>query len=130
MELSREQAENWGWWEQNPMTYDWEKTIRLTAGSPDWFREIDRRFLRSAYFAKDRAGNAFGRFLRPELLAGKEVLEVGCGMGTKAELLARNVARLTAIDLTERAVQATQRRFRLFGLEGVIQRADAEQLPF
>lgn len=130
MNLSQAQARNWEWWEQNPMTYDWEHTLRLAPGSREWFDEVDRRFLSSAYFARDGSRRPFGRFLYPELLAGKDVLEVGCGMGTHAALLARAGARLTAIDLTERAVQSTRRRFELFGLSGQIERADAEKLPF
>src|SRR4030081_1494334 len=128
--LSEGQIKNWEWWKHNPMTYDWEETLRLRAGSREWFEEIDRRFLSAAYFAKGRDGNPFGRFLRPELIAGKKVLEVGCGIGTHAALLAKAGANLTAIDLTERAVQMTRRRFEAFGLQGTIERADAERLPF
>jgi SAM-dependent methyltransferase len=130
MDLTQAQTKNWDWWERNPMTYDWEKTLKLPPGSKEWFEEIDKRFLTSAYFAKDKMGRPFGRFLIPELVANKEVLEIGCGMGTHAGLLSRSGARLTAIDLTERAVQATQRRFETFGLNGKILRADAEHLPF
>ena len=130
MQLSEEQIKNWEWWQQNPMTYDWEETLHLPAGSREWFEEIDRRFLSASYFAEDKEGNPFGRFLHPELIAGKKVLEVGCGMGTHASLLSKAGADVTAIDLTERAVETTRRRFELFGLRGTIVRADAEQLPF
>jgi ubiquinone/menaquinone biosynthesis C-methylase UbiE len=130
VELSPEQAKNWHWWESNPMTYDWQQTLQLAPGSAEWFQEIDRRFLSSSYFAKDKQGHPFGRFLRPEQVAGKDVLEIGCGMGTHASLLAKAGAKLTAVDLTERAVEATRRRFELFHLNGRIERADAEKLPF
>jgi 2-polyprenyl-3-methyl-5-hydroxy-6-metoxy-1,4-benzoquinol methylase len=112
------------------MTYDWENTLRLEPGSRQWFEEIDRRFLSASYFAKGADGKPFSRFLRPEHIAGKEVLEVGCGMGTHASMLARAGARLTAIDLTERAIEVTKRRFEVFDLKANIQRADAENLPF
>ena len=105
IELSRAQSRNWEWWEQNPMTYDWEKTLDLQPGSREWFNEIDRRFLSSAYFANDSSGLPFGRFLHPEFIEGRDVLEIGCGMGTHASLLARSGARLSAVDLTERAVR-------------------------
>ena len=118
------------WWEENPMTYDWENTLRLTPGSREWYEEIDRRFLSASYFAKGSDGRPFGRFMKREQIAGKDVLEVGCGMGTHAAMLAGAGARVTAVDLTERAVAVTQRRLEVFGLAANIQRADAEQLPF
>jgi SAM-dependent methyltransferase len=130
MELSAEQLKNWEWWEQNPMTYDWEKTLQIKPGTRRWFDEIDRRFLSAGYFAEGANREPFGRFLHRDFVDGKEVLEIGCGIGTHAALLARNGARLTAIDLTDRAITATKQRFELFGLEGKIERADAEKLPF
>jgi ubiquinone/menaquinone biosynthesis C-methylase UbiE len=112
------------------MTYDWENTLRLTPGSREWYEEIDRRLFSASYFAKGADGAPFGRFMKPEHVAERDVLEVGCGMGAHAALLARAGARLTAIDLTARAVEFTKRRFEIFGLAGDIQRADAEKLPF
>jgi len=130
MFLSDAQKPNHGWWEEHPMTYDWQGTLELTPGSREWFEEIDRRFLTSAYFAERPDGAPFGRFLRPEVVSDKEVLEVGCGMGTHAALLAQAGARLTCIDLTEQAVERTRRRFEIFNLAGEVRRADAESLPF
>lgn len=124
------QSLNREWWERHPMTYDWKGTIRLLPGSQDWFEEIDRRFLASAYYAHGKDGTPFGRFLSPALVNGKDVLEVGCGMGTHAAMLARAGANLTAVDITEYAVEMTRRRFDIFKLPGRIQQADAEQLPF
>ena len=112
------------------MTYDWENTLSLRPGTREWYEEIDRRLLSALYFATGRDRRPFGRFMRPQDIEGKRVLEIGCGMGTHAAMLARTGAKLTAIDLTERAVQTTKRRFELFGLTGDIQRADAEALPF
>lgn len=117
------------WWEENPMTYDWHRTLQLAPGSLNWFEEIDGRFFGAAYYAEGKNGEPFGRFLRPELVAGKEVLEVGCGMGTHASLLARAGAKLTAIDITEYAVAMTRRRFEIFNLPGRIEQMDAENLP-
>lgn len=112
------------------MTYDWHGTLQSLLGSREWFEEIDRRFLDSAYYAKGEDETHFGRFLKPEFVRGKAVLEVGCGMGTHAALLSRAGAKLIAIDITSRAVEMTRRRFDTFGFAGHIQQADAEQLPF
>jgi SAM-dependent methyltransferase len=124
------QQGNREWWESNPMTYDWEETLQIQPGSRDWYQEIDRRFLESAYYAKGGDGAAFGRFLRPELVRGKAVLEIGCGMGTHAEMLGRAGAHLTAVDQTEFAVMATKSRLDLLQRGGQVLRQDAESLAF
>jgi SAM-dependent methyltransferase len=59
-----------------------------------------------------------------------DVLEIGVGLGADHQRFAVAGARLSGIDLTERAVQHTRRRFAMFGLESDIQIADAEALPF
>ena len=46
-----------------------------------------------------------------------DVLEIGVGLGADHQRFAQAGARLTGIDLTERAVEHTRRRFELFGLE-------------
>ncbi len=40
MELAPAQLKNWEWWEQNPMTYDWERTLRINSGTRERFEEI------------------------------------------------------------------------------------------
>ncbi len=59
------------------------------------------------------------------------MLEIGCGMGGHAALLARAAGDMTAIDLTQRAVDATNRRFKLFGISNArAMQVDAERMPF
>jgi ubiquinone/menaquinone biosynthesis C-methylase UbiE len=122
------QQVNREWWESNPMTYDWEKTLQIDPGTLKWYDEIDRRFLDSAYYAAGQSGQPFGRFLKPDLVSGKQVLEIGCGMGTHAEMLLRNGASLTAIDQTALAVEATRRRLDLKHLDAQVLQQDAEKL--
>lgn len=110
------------------MTYDWERSLEAPAFSPQWYGEIDRRFFRSAYYAQRSQEPPFSRFLRGEDVRGKRVLEIGCGMGTHAELLTRLGARLTAIDQTEVAVRATTNRLNLHGLPADVRQMDAEDL--
>jgi SAM-dependent methyltransferase len=124
------QAPNQRWWTDHPMEYDWRRTSLYEPGTREWFREIDQRFLDAAYFAKGRDGRPFSRFMKRELVENRDVLEIGCGMGTHAALLTELGGRLTAIDLTEPAVQMTKRRFEIFRLAGRIEQGDAEALPF
>lgn len=112
------------------MAYGYHGALQPSRASQEWFEKNDSRFLTAAYFARGKDGTPFGRFLRTELVAGKAVLEIGCGMGTHAALLAKAGADLTAVDITDNAVEMTRRRFQSFGLRGRIQQADAEHLPF
>ena len=61
---------------------------------------------------------------------GKKTLEIGVGLGADHLLLAKNGAILTGIDLTERAVNHTKRRFKLNGQKSKLFVSDAENLPF
>ncbi len=59
-----------------------------------------------------------------------DVLEIGVGLGADHQRFAQARARLTGIDLTDRAVEHTRRRCELFGLRCDLRVADAESLPF
>jgi ubiquinone/menaquinone biosynthesis C-methylase UbiE len=70
---------------------------------------------------------SFGEFPK---FNGKKTLEIGVGLGSDHQQLAEAGAILSGIDLTERAINHTKRRFELFGLKSELQTADAENLPF
>lgn len=70
------------------------------------------------------------KFADFEAARGQEVLEIGVGLGTDFTRFARAGARVTGIDLTERAVENVRRRLALERLEGRLEVADAERLPF
>lgn len=118
------------WWEDNPMSYDWEGTNSYTPGTPEFYQEIDDRFWKAAWFAHAPGEEPFSRLIDYLGLKGKRVLEIGCGAGALSSQLASHGARLSAIDLTEQAVRLTTRRFELRDLEGDIRRMDAERLEF
>jgi ubiquinone/menaquinone biosynthesis C-methylase UbiE len=62
--------------------------------------------------------------------AGKNILEIGVGLGADHQRFAQEGAKLTGIDLTARAVAHTRRRLELFGCDSVLSTGDAENLEF
>lgn len=69
-------------------------------------------------------------FARFEDARDRDVLEIGVGLGADHQRFAQAGARLTGIDLTDRAVEHTRRRLGLLGLKSDLRVADAESLPF
>jgi SAM-dependent methyltransferase len=119
-----------GWWDEHPMTYDWRGDIGHAPGSPEHLAEIERRFLTESWFAQPDGAPPYSGLIPFDELCDEDVLEVGCGTGVHAALLAEAGARVTAVDLTPTAVELTQRRLAVRGLSATVVEADAEQLPF
>src|SRR5260370_5143935 len=62
---------------------------------------------------------------------GKDVLEIGVGMGADHVEWARSRPRsLTGVDLTPRAIDHVKERFDAYGLKSNVFLGDAENLPF
>src|SRR5713101_1043490 len=122
------QTRNKLWWEKNPMGYDWHRTISSQEGTPAFFAEIDHRFFQSSPFYV--GARPFERLIPFDRLRGKRVLEIGCGLGAHAQLLAEAGCNLTCIDLTEKAVALTRKRLSLRGLEGDVRLMNAEEITF
>jgi ubiquinone/menaquinone biosynthesis C-methylase UbiE len=120
------------WWNRNPMSYDVDAPIPHPPGSREYFRELDGRIFHPRYMrlTAGPSGTPFSLFVDFGRLAGKDVLEVGCGSGIAVQLFAESGANVTAVDLTEWAVATTRARLEAFGLEGTVLEADGEQLPF
>lgn len=120
------------WWNENPMSYDAEAPIPYERGSREYFRELDARIFHPRVFrlATDRKGRPFGHYVDLDRVAGKRVLDVGCGSGLATQVLAEAGADVTAVDLTDWAVATTTMRLAAFGLDGEVVQADAEELPF
>ena len=112
------------------MTYDWRGEIPYEPGSAEHLAEVERRFLAEAWFAQAPGAPPFSGLMPFPELQGKDVLEIGCGTGVHARLLAEAGARLTAVDLTPIAVELTKRRLAHARVDGDVREADAESLPF
>lgn len=95
-----------------------------------YLEAIDRNFLADAYFAQRRGRPLFSGLMPVARLAGRRVLEVGCGLGAHTEMLCRAGAVVTAVDLSPTSVEVTRRRLALKGLIAEVREADAEALPF
>jgi ubiquinone/menaquinone biosynthesis C-methylase UbiE len=63
-------------------------------------------------------------------LADKDVLEIGVGNGSHAQILSSHARTFTGIDLTDYAVESTSRRLECFDLDAKVLRMDAEHLEF
>lgn len=100
-------------------------TAEAEPGTREFFGQVERRRYELEpyipYFA-DFAG-----------AAGKEVLEIGTGLGTDTLQFARAGATISGVDLTARSVELVRERLMLEGLAeriGRLEVADAERLPF
>lgn len=65
-----------------------------------------------------------------ESAKGKDVLEIGLGIGADSVRWGRNAGTYTGIDLTHEAVRTTKIHFETMELEGAIMQGNAEHLPF
>jgi ubiquinone/menaquinone biosynthesis C-methylase UbiE len=129
-----DQARTWQelnrtWWESHPMRYDWIQEIPYKEFSKEFYLEIDRRFFDSVRLYAPWKSVPFD-FIDFEALKGKDVLEIGVGNGSHAQLLAAHSKSFTGIDLTDYAVKSTSDRMRCFQLKARILRMDAEQMQF
>jgi SAM-dependent methyltransferase len=105
----------------NARIHDLEMT-RSPVGSAGFFRELDAyRFEKLDYLPRlvDFAG-----------YRDREVLEIGCGVGTDLARFAQGGARVTGVDLSETAVELARQNFAHLGLSGDLRVADGTRLPF
>ena len=124
------QSANKAWWESTPMRYDWRDGIAAVPGTEAYFKEIDRRFLSSARKYMPWRSVPFDEVIPFDELGDKDVLEIGVGQGTHAQLLAPRCRSFIGIDLTSSATEMTLKRLQLFNIPGQIRQMDAEDMDF
>jgi SAM-dependent methyltransferase len=127
-QLARWQTANRAWWEAHPMRYDWKRPLSSEPGEKAWYEEIDRRFFAAGVIPQSQI--PFDGLIPFKALAQMQVLEIGVGMGSHAQLLAQAAQQFVGIDLTRAAVAATRRRFNVFGLRGALVQMNAEKMAF
>ena len=88
----------------------------------EYFDEIERhRYLTHPWILEAISGFA---------IAGKDVLEIGFGMGTDHLAMARRGGNMHGIDFTPRNLEVTRERFALYGQTSELRNGDAENLPY
>ena len=117
------------------MNYDWDKSkLNIDTLSLGDIEEIDNKFFDiSREFAHPNHPHEkfFNRIIDYDFIKDKKVLEIGCGLGSHASLIATNCKTYTGIDITEYATEFSKKRFKLMKIKnGEVFLADAEKLPF
>lgn len=108
-----------GYW--NEYVNDIEVTD-LPSGTPEFFDALERYRYDKIDYLRDYVGFSAYR--------GKEVLEIGCGVGIDLLQFARAGAKVTAVDLTENAVELATANLAREGYQGDIRVGNAEALQF
>lgn len=110
------------YWEREPCGTSPSLIGESTAYTREWFSAIEERRYELEPFI-----HAVAQFTRHH---GKKVLEVGVGAGTDHLQWARAGAQCYGVDLTDAAIETTERRLAAYGFDSSLQRIDAELLPF
>jgi ubiquinone/menaquinone biosynthesis C-methylase UbiE len=109
-----------GFWNANPC----QSALSREADRRRYFEDISRK----RFQGREWHVPAVAQFTA---FRGKDVLEVGCGIGSDGFELARNGARYVGVDLTPKSIELAKERFNLFEVSGRFEVANAEEwLPF
>lgn len=125
MEQDKRKEKIKSWWDGYPFTY----FIKEEIGSWAFFRNVDRKVLKWHPWAQN-GYPLLSKLIPYGELAGKKVLDIGCGTGWSTEQFARIGAEVSAIDLTEKAIELTKKRFAIYNLKADIRVGDAENMPY
>jgi SAM-dependent methyltransferase len=91
-------------------------------GTPEFFADLDAYHFEKLHHLPRLIDFAAWR--------GRDVLDVGCGAGVEVVRFAREGARVTGVDIAERAIALTDANVRQQGLAARLEVADGEALPF
>jgi SAM-dependent methyltransferase len=127
------QQANRSWWERHPMRYDFSEELKAPEFTKAFYEQIDQRFFADVWTYMPWASTPFDPLIEFSALGSCDVLEIGVGNGSHAQLIAAAAASYTGIDLTDYAVRSTSKRLEIAGLVSPhvnITRMDAEQMAF
>jgi ubiquinone/menaquinone biosynthesis C-methylase UbiE len=106
-------------WEADPCG---AKLAAAEPGTAEFFEEVAQ--------ARDHLEPFIAEFAEFDLWRGREVLEVGVGLGSDFVRFVEAGAHASGVDLTETSVGLVRRRLELAGLDASVRIGDAEELPF
>jgi len=87
-------------------------------GSKEYFDEVTKR----KYFVESHI-KSFANF---GVYKDKDILEVGCGIGTAAQSFIEHGARYTGIDVSVHSIELAKKRMEVYGLKGTIFEGDIQ----
>ena len=97
------------YWDDRPCNV---RHSKKEIGTREYFNEVERK----RYFVEQH-NPVFASF---ESWSGRNVLEIGCGIGTDTINFARAGATIVAIDISRKSIEIAKERARMFGLEDKI----------
>jgi SAM-dependent methyltransferase len=110
-------------WESHPVA---ARQVAPEPGTPAYFTSVDA--LREAPACEPyEFSNRIHGYTQAR---GARVLDVGCGHGYVLAHYAKSGAEVHGLDLTERALDVSRRRFEWAGLSGRFTRTDGDQIPY
>jgi ubiquinone/menaquinone biosynthesis C-methylase UbiE len=92
------------------MRYDFSESIGWPEFSKEFYEEIDQRFFSDVKNFMPWSERPFDQLLDFDSLHNKDVLEIGVGNGSHAQLISPFCRSYTGIDLTDYAVKSTTER--------------------
>jgi len=90
MSIDQVEVGNASWWNQRPMDYDWHGHNPFHRGSMEWFDQMDAILINAQRLFATEV-RPFDHLMPLDALAGRRVLEIGCGMGPHAEIMAQGL---------------------------------------
>lgn len=101
---------------------NWKVAQHLDRGSREFFGEVERYRFDKLDYLED--------VVDFEGFAGKQVLDVGCGLATDTSRFAKGGAQVTAIDIAPRAIELARTNFDQRELIGHFEVMDGQSMSF